>query len=109
VKGTSTNSPATGPYKSGPVTLTIKRVDLAFAIDTTGSMSPYINSVVASAQNVVNALSRDGVDYRIAVTDYKDVDSDPAAAPGCPPDPYAARTDCSSPPPRRTSRPAWQA
>lgn len=93
VKGTGTSAPATGPYKSCPITLTIKRVDLAFAIDTTGSMSPYISSVVASAQDVVNTLSSDGVDYRIAVTDYKDVDSDPTAAPGCPPDPYAAETD----------------
>lgn len=91
VKGSGTNAPATGPYKSCASSIAVNHVDLAFAIDTTGSMSPYIASVLASASSIVDSLANDGVDYRIAVIDYKDVDSDPSA--GCPPDPYAAQTD----------------
>jgi hypothetical protein len=93
VKGTGNNAPVTGPYKSCAISIAVNHIDLVFAIDTTGSMAPYINSVVASASSIVDSLAGDGVDYKIGVVDYKDVDSDPAVAPGCPPDPYAARTD----------------
>jgi hypothetical protein len=37
-----------------------KGLDLVLAIDTTGSMSPYINSVVRSASSVVDALASGG-------------------------------------------------
>jgi len=93
VKGTGTKVPTTGPYKSCAISMAVNHVDIVFAIDTTGSMAPYIASVVASASSVVDSLAGDGVDYRIGLVDYKDVDSDPAVVPGCPPDAYAARTD----------------
>lgn len=51
-----------------------KKVDVVFAIDTTGSMSPYINSVVQSASSIVNTLSAAHADYRVGVVDYKDSD-----------------------------------
>ena len=50
-------------------------LDLVFAIDTTGSMSPYIASAVSSAQSVLDALRARGVDFRIGVVDYKDADN----------------------------------
>lgn len=49
-------------------------VDLMFAIDTTGSMSPYINSVVSSASSIVDSIAGSGVSYRIGIVDYKDAD-----------------------------------
>jgi len=58
----------------------VPKVDLVFAIDTTGSMDTHIADVVAAANDVVDALSGRGTppiltDYRIGVVDYKDVDS----------------------------------
>jgi hypothetical protein len=49
-------------------------LDLVFAIDTTGSMAPYISSTVASAQSIIDVLAARHVDYRIGVVDYKDAD-----------------------------------
>lgn len=80
------------------ITQDVPKVDLVFAIDTTGSMSPYINTVVANADALLDDLSAGGslpfvrlTDYRVGVVDYKDVDSpDPDS---CPPDPYDATTD----------------
>lgn len=51
-----------------------KKVDLVFAIDTTGSMAPYIDSVVAASSSIVNALTSAHADYRVGVVDYKDSD-----------------------------------
>jgi len=78
------------------ITQDVPKVDLVFAIDTTGSMGPYIAQAVAAANDVVDALSGRGTpprltDYRVGLVDYKDVDSDPAL--GCPPDAYDATTD----------------
>jgi hypothetical protein len=61
--------PAAGPSGGGSSAL-----DLVFAIDTTGSMSPYIASTVASAQSVLAELSAKKADFRIGVVDYKDSD-----------------------------------
>jgi hypothetical protein len=47
---------------------------VVFAIDTTGSMSPYINSVVAAASSIVSALDAAHADYRVGLVDYKDAD-----------------------------------
>ena len=49
-------------------------LDLVFAVDTTGSMSPYISSTVASAQSILTVLDARHIDYRIGVVDYKDAD-----------------------------------
>lgn len=51
-----------------------KKVDLVFAIDTTGSMAPYIDSVVAASSSIVNALTSAHADYQVGVVDYKDSD-----------------------------------
>lgn len=72
----------------------VPKVDLVFAIDTTGSMAPFIAGAVAAANDVVDQLSGRGTpprlaDFRIGLVDYKDVDS---TIPGCPPD-YDAVTD----------------
>lgn len=50
------------------------KYDLVFAIDTTGSMSPYIRSVVTAASTIVNTLDAAHADYRVGVVDYKDAD-----------------------------------
>jgi hypothetical protein len=78
------------------ITQDVRKVDLVFVIDTTDSMAPYISSALAVAGEITDRLSgRTGsaprlTDFRIAVVDYKDVDSvDP---PGCPPD-YDAVVD----------------
>ena len=52
-----------------------KPIDLVLAVDTTGSMSPYINSVVSSASSVVDTLAASGASFRVAVVDYKDSDN----------------------------------
>ncbi|GAA1984331.1 vWA domain-containing protein [Catenulispora subtropica] len=72
----------------------VPKVDLVFAIDTTGSMSPYIDATVTAANTILDDLSGKGTparlaDFRIGLVDYKDVDSE---IPGCPPD-YDAVVD----------------
>jgi hypothetical protein len=62
------------------------KVDLVFAIDTTGSMGPYIASVKASATKIANDLFAKA-DARVALVDYKDLYA------SCPSDGYAARVD----------------
>lgn len=49
-------------------------LDLVFAIDTTGSMSPYIQSVVTASSFIVDALDVARANYRVGVVDYKDSD-----------------------------------
>jgi hypothetical protein len=61
-------------------------VDLVFAIDTTGSMAPYIDGVKAAATSIVKSVLAKS-DARIAVVDYRDLYS------SCPQDGYAARVD----------------
>jgi hypothetical protein len=73
----------------------VPRVDIVFAIDTTGSMAPYISGAISAANDVVDTLSGRGTpaiitDYRVGVVDYKDVDS--VLPFYCPPD-YDAVTD----------------
>jgi len=53
---------------------TLGRLDLVFAIDTTGSMGPYIQSAVSVADAVVSSLAGQ-VDYRVGLVDYKDADN----------------------------------
>jgi hypothetical protein len=87
-------------------------VDVILAIDTTGSMSSYINTVVSDASAVVDELSGRGPserlsDYRVGVVDYKDVDSPPEY--GCPPDGYDAIVDLPFSAKRSEILPALQA
>jgi hypothetical protein len=62
------------------------KVDLVFAIDTTGSMGPYINGVKVAARSITSQLFR-LADARVALVDYKDLYA------SCPSDGYAARVD----------------
>jgi Mg-chelatase subunit ChlD len=62
------------------------KVDLVFAIDTTGSMWPYINGVKVAARGIAAGLFR-LADARVALVDYKDLYA------SCPSDGYAARLD----------------
>lgn len=48
------------------------KVDVAFVIDTTGSMVPYIDAVKSAANSIVNSLSNSGNDVRIGVVLYRD-------------------------------------
>ncbi|GAA2375954.1 vWA domain-containing protein [Dactylosporangium salmoneum] len=71
---------ATGQQMILALTQDIVKIDLVFVIDTTGSMSPYINGVVGVANDVVDVLTGRGpnahiTDYRIGLVDFKDVDS----------------------------------
>jgi hypothetical protein len=73
----------------------VPKVDIVFAIDTTGSMFPYISGAISAANDVVDTLSGRGTpaiitDYQVGVVDYKDVDS--VLPFFCPPD-YDAVTD----------------
>ncbi len=59
-------SPAPAPAKS---------LDLAFAIDTTGSMGDDIASAKAVATSILSALKAQTPDTRVAVTDFRDFPS----------------------------------
>lgn len=58
-----------------------KNLELVFAIDTTGSMWPYINAVKASMNEIITALDKEGFNYKIAVADYKDIPKSPYGDP----------------------------
>ena len=60
--------PPPGPGTTG------RGLDLVFAIDTTGSMRPYISSVVQASSTIVDLLDAAHADYRIGLVDYKDSD-----------------------------------
>ncbi len=52
-----------------------RRIDLAFVIDTTGSMSDDIYEVKTNMTNYLNDLNDSGIDYRIAIVEYRDFSS----------------------------------
>ncbi|MCB2173501.1 right-handed parallel beta-helix repeat-containing protein, partial [archaeon] len=47
-------------------------LDLVFVIDSTDSMTDYVNAVEAMASEIVEAATEVVPDYRIAIVDYKD-------------------------------------
>jgi lysophospholipase L1-like esterase len=47
-------------------------VDIVFAIDTTGSMGPYINTVKAFSTDLVELVAQQTTSYRFALVDYRD-------------------------------------
>jgi hypothetical protein len=61
-------------------------VDLALVIDTTGSMTPYLDGAKAAAKSLVDQVLGEG-NARIAVVEYRDLYSD------CPIDGFASRVD----------------
>ena len=48
------------------------RIDLAFCMDTTGSMSGSINALKGTATSAMTTLGSNGADFRIAITEFKD-------------------------------------
>lgn len=63
----------------------ISKLDLAFVIDTTGSMGDDIDEVKENMKEYLDDLAENGlVDYRIAIVDYRDF----AARSGCDPEDY---------------------
>lgn len=59
-------------------------LDLAFSLDSTGSMWSSLNSVETSMQQIVAAAKIASPDLRVGLVDYKDINQG---------DPYATRTD----------------
>ncbi len=51
-------------------------VDLAFVIDTTGSMSPYIKNVKDNVTDFAKYLEDKGINLRVAIVEYRDTTSD---------------------------------
>jgi Mg-chelatase subunit ChlD len=51
---------------------TSREVDVAFVLDTTGSMSEEISAVKSTIQKVASSLSVDGVRVRIGLVEFKD-------------------------------------
>ena len=47
-------------------------LDLAFAIDTTGSMGPYIADVQSNVNALAQSIAATSTNYRFALVDYKD-------------------------------------
>lgn len=58
-----------------------KKLDLVIMSDTTGSMGDDIAQVKASANEIVNTLDLEGLDYRVAIADYKDYPVSPYGDP----------------------------
>lgn len=50
----------------------LRKLDLAFVIDTTGSMSDDISAVKENMTTILNNLNKSGMDYKVAVVDYRD-------------------------------------
>ena len=50
----------------------LRKLDLAFVVDTTGSMSDDIRQVKADMKEYLNDLDESGMDFRIAIVDYRD-------------------------------------
>jgi hypothetical protein len=59
-------------------------LDLVFALDSTGSMAPYLSSVTAGIQEIAAQARAASPDMRIALVDFKDTDQG---------DPYASQVD----------------
>jgi len=54
------------------ITFEISLLDLIFTIDTTSSMWDDIAQVKTAATEIVNSIASSGLDYRVAVVDYRD-------------------------------------
>lgn len=67
--------PLTGEFifKPEPITpIGSSKLDLIFLVDTTGSMGDDIDQVKLAASGIVGLLDLLGLDYRVAVADYRD-------------------------------------
>ena len=63
----------TGTEKSTSI---VGKADIVFAIDSTGSMSSYIESVKKNLTNFVNSLNSKGVSLNMSVVEFKDIEED---------------------------------
>ncbi len=64
-------------------TLTLGRsLDIVFLIDSTASMTPYINNVKSQATTLISSLKTSFADLRIAVVDYRDFPQSPYGSSG---------------------------
>ena len=50
----------------------LRKLDLAFVVDTTSSMSDDIRQVKADMKEYLNDIDESGMDFRIAIVDYRD-------------------------------------
>lgn len=57
-------------------------IDLAFCMDTTGSMSGSISALKSTATSAMSTLGSSGADFRIAITEFKDFPISPYGDPG---------------------------
>lgn len=81
----------------GSVTTEAKKADIVFVFDTTGSMSGYLSTMTAKAQDFADALAASDIDYRLGFMTFGDdirkhLETDgAAAAPSYFPGGYAER------------------
>lgn len=78
---------ATGFDGVQPLTVTYEAnlnfaIDMAFAMDTTGSMSGSISAIKSTATSAMTTLGSNGADFRIAVTEFKDFPNYPYGGAG---------------------------
>lgn len=59
-------------FAVGASAATLKKLDLAFVVDTTYSMYDNIEKVKVDMKNYVDELNATGMDYRVAIIDYRD-------------------------------------
>jgi len=58
--------------QNSPPTQTKPVLDVMFAIDTTGSMTPYIDNARASAENIAKQLSDTSSSFQVGLVEYRD-------------------------------------
>ncbi len=59
-------------FAIGTSAATLKNLDLAFVVDTTGSMGDSIDKVKQDMKNYLDDLDASGMNYRVAIIDYRD-------------------------------------
>ena len=55
---------------------TVRKADIYFVLDSTGSMSSYISSVVRNLSVFITRLTENNIDLRMCLIDYRDVTTD---------------------------------
>ncbi|AUG56350.1 S-layer homology domain-containing protein [Acetivibrio saccincola] len=69
-------SSLSGMTVSGSQNKLKEKVDLAFVIDTTGSMGPYIDNVKRNISDFAVYLEEKGIELRIGIIEYRDISAD---------------------------------
>lgn len=68
--------PTHGIYAETQTATVQKKAELVFVIDSTGSMSDAINNVKTKITSFVNSLETQGVNLRIGIVEYRDIEED---------------------------------